>query len=148
MPALRWLYLTAQLSDRTAATCVAMSEAVHTVPHDRWTSMLPAAGSGQTLRERTWRMLFVWGRGDLRLDAPVISTPYAPAMEGLAWGFSSTARRPVYGVSLGLLVWTAGPLRRPLRLRLWQRPLHVRVGAGVAERCPPPLALSPGVCAL
>jgi hypothetical protein len=40
-------------------------------------------------------------------------------MEGLAWVFSSQERRPVYGFSLVLLVWTNGTLRIPLGLRLW-----------------------------
>jgi Transposase DDE domain len=40
-------------------------------------------------------------------------------MEGLAWVFSSQARRPVYGFALVLLVWTDGQLRSPVGLRLW-----------------------------
>jgi hypothetical protein len=40
MPALMWLYLTALLYDRTAGTCVAMSEALQTVSHDCLTRML------------------------------------------------------------------------------------------------------------
>jgi hypothetical protein len=67
MPALIWLYLTALLYDRTAATCVAMSEALQTVSHDRLTRMLHADWSGQTLLESACRMLFVWERGDLIL---------------------------------------------------------------------------------
>jgi hypothetical protein len=121
MPALIWLYLTALLYYRTAATCVAMSEALQTVSHDRLTRMLQADWSGQTLLESACRMLFVWERGYLILDDTVISKPYASAMEGLAWVFSSTERRPVYGLSLVLLVWTDGHLRIPLSLRLWHK---------------------------
>jgi hypothetical protein len=115
-----WLYRTALLYDRTAATCVAMSAALHTVSHDRLTRMLPADWSGHTLLERACRMLCVWDRGSLVLDDTVIPKPYASAMEGLAWGFSSTGRRPVYGLSLVLLVWSDGTLRIPLRMRLWR----------------------------
>ena len=121
MPALMWLYLTALLYDRTAATCVAMSEALHTVSHDRLTRMLQADWPGHTLLERACRLLVVWERGDLILDATVIPKPFATAMESLAWVFSSQERRPVYGFSLVLLVWTDGTLRIPLSLRLWRQ---------------------------
>jgi Transposase DDE domain len=120
MPALLWLYLTALLYDRTAATCVAMSEALQTVSHDRLTRLLHADWSGQTLLEHACRMLFVWERGYLSLDDTVIPKPFATAMESLAWVFSSQERRPVYGFSLVLLVWTDGTLRIPLSLRLWR----------------------------
>ena len=42
-------------------------------------------------------------------------------MEGLAWVFSSQERKPVYGFSLVLLVWTNGTLRIPLGIRLWHK---------------------------
>jgi hypothetical protein len=45
--------------------------------------------------------------------------PFATALEGLAWGFSSQEPRPAYGFSLVLLVWTNGALRIPLGRRLW-----------------------------
>jgi hypothetical protein len=100
---------------------VAMSEALQTVSHDRLTRMLQADWSGQTLLESACGMLFVWERGYLVLDDTVIPKPYATAMEGLAWVFSSTERRPVYGLSLVLLVWTDGTLRIPLSMRLWRK---------------------------
>jgi putative transposase len=121
MPQLIWLDLTALLYYRTAATCVAMSEALQTVSHDRLTRMLQADWSGQTLLESACRMLFVRERGYLILDDTVIAKPSATAMEGLAWVFSSTERRPVYGLSLVLLIWTDGHLRIPLNLRLWHK---------------------------
>lgn len=121
MPALIWLYLTALLYYRTAATCVAMSEALQTVSQDRLTRMRQADGSGQTLLERACRLLFVWERGYLIFDDTGIPKPYATAMEGLAWVCSSTERRPVYGLSLVLLIWTDGTLRIPLSRRLWHK---------------------------
>lgn len=121
MPALIWLYLTALLYYRTAPTCVAMSEALQTVSHDCLTRMLQADWSGQTLLERACRLLFVWERGYLILDDTVIPKPFATAMESLAWVFSSQERRPVYGFSLVLLVWTDGTLRIPLSVRLWRK---------------------------
>jgi putative transposase len=121
MPEVIWLYLTALLYYRTSASCVALAEALETVSHDRLTRMLQADWSGQTLLERACRMLFVWDRGYLILDATVIPKPFATAMEGLAWVFSSQERRPVLGFSLVLLVWTNGVLRIPLGIRLWHK---------------------------
>ena len=121
MPELLWLYLTALLYDRTSSSCVALAEALETVSHARLTRLLQAEWSGQTRLELAYRTLFVQQRGDLILDDTVIPKPLASAMEGLAGVFSSQERRPVYGFSLVLLVWTDGRLRIPLGLRLWRR---------------------------
>jgi putative transposase len=121
MPELLWRYLTALLYYRTSASCVALAEALETVSHDRLTRLLQAQWSGHTLLELAFRTLFVWQRGYLIIDDTVIPKPFATAMEGLAWVFSSQERRPVYGFSLVLLVWTDGRLRIPLGLRLWRR---------------------------
>ena len=59
----------------------------------------------------------MWGGS----DDTVIPQPFATAMESLAWVFSSQERRPVYGFSWVLLVWTDGTLRIPLSLRLWRK---------------------------
>jgi hypothetical protein len=66
-------------------------------------------------------MLFVWERGYLIIDDTVMATPFATSMEGLTWVFSSQERKPVYGFSLVLLVWTDGGRRIPLGLRLWRK---------------------------
>src|SRR5215510_5867767 len=105
MPELLWRYLTALLYDRTSATCVALAEALQTVSHDRLTRRLQADWSGQRLLESAVRTLFVWERGSLILDDTVVPKPFATAMEGLAWVFSSQEHKPVYGFSLVLLVW-------------------------------------------
>jgi hypothetical protein len=118
MPELICLYLTALLYYRTSASCVALAAALETVSHGRLTRMLPADWSGQTLLESACRLLFVWERGSLILDDTVIPEPFATAMEGLAWGFSSQERRPVLGVSLVLLVRTNGVLQIPRGMRL------------------------------
>ena len=83
--------------------------------------MLQADWSGQRLLEHACRILFVWERGYLILDDTVLPKPFATMMEGLAWVFSSQERRPVYGFSLVLLVWTDGTLRIPLGIRLWHK---------------------------
>ena len=121
MPSLVWLYLTALLYYRTAATCVALAEALQTVSHDRLTRMLQATWSGPTLLESAWRSLFVWERGDRVMDDTVVPKPFATAMEGLAWVYSSQERKPVYGFSLARLIWPNGVVRIPLGVRLWHR---------------------------
>lgn len=121
MPALIWLYLTALLYYRTSVSCVALAEALETVSHDRLTRLLQADWSGHTLLELAVRTLFVWERGYLILDDTVLPKPFATAIEGLAWVYSSQERKPVYGLSLVLLVWTNGTLRIPLSMRLWRR---------------------------
>ncbi len=121
MPELRWLYLTALLSCRTASRGVAFAEALATVSHDRLTRLLQAKWSGHTRLEWAYRTRFVRQGGDLILDDPVMPTPFASALEGLAGVFSSQERRPGSGFSLVLLVWTDGRRRSPLGLRLWRR---------------------------
>jgi putative transposase len=121
MPELLWLYLTALLYYRTSASCVALAEALQTVSHDRLTRMLQGDWSGHTLLELAFRTLFVWERGYLILDDTVIPKPFATTIDGLAWVFSSQERKPVYGLSLVLLVWTNGTLRIPLGVRLWHK---------------------------
>jgi putative transposase len=119
MPTLVWPYLTALLYYGTSTSCVALAEALQTVSHDRLTRMLQADWSGQTLLELAVRTLFVWERGYLILDDTVIPKPFATAIESLAWVYSSQERKPVYGLSLVLLVWTNGTLRIPLGIRFW-----------------------------
>jgi hypothetical protein len=121
MPTLLWHYLTALLYYHTSGSCVALAEALETVSHDRLTRLLQGDWSGQTLLELTFRTLFVWERGYLILDDTVIPKPFATAMESLAWVFSSQQRKPVYGFSLVLLIWTNGTLRIPLGIRLWRK---------------------------
>ncbi len=121
MPTLVWLYLTALLYYRTSSSCVALAEALETVSHDRLTRVLRADWSGHTLLELAWRTLFVWERGYLIIDDTVIPKPFATAIEGLAWVYSSQERKPVYGLALVLLVWTNGTVRIPLGMRFWHK---------------------------
>src|SRR5262249_34280651 len=121
MPELVWLYLTALLYFRTSASCVALAEALESVSHYRFTMLLHGSSSGPTLLELAVRTLFVWEQGSLIIDDTVIPKPFASAIEGLAWVFSSQEQQPVYGLSLGLLVWTNGTLRIPLGMRLWRK---------------------------
>jgi putative transposase len=121
MPTLVWHYLTALLYYRTSSSCVALADALKTVSHDRLTRLLQADWSGQILLELAVRTLFVRERGYLILDDTVIPKPFATAMEHLAWVYSSQERKPIYGFSLVLLVWTNGTVRVPLGVRLWHK---------------------------
>ena len=116
-----WLSRTALLYDRTSASCVALADVLPTVSPDRLTRVLRADWSGHTLLELAWRTLFVWERGYLIIDDTVIPKPFATAIEGLAWVFSSQERKPVYGLALVLLVWTNGTVRIPLGMRFWHK---------------------------
>ena len=51
----------------------------------------------------------------------MIPKPFATAIEGLAWVYSSQERKPVYGLALVLLVWTDGTVRIPLGMRFWHK---------------------------
>jgi DDE superfamily endonuclease len=121
MPELLWLYLTALLYYRTSVNCVALAEALETVSHDRLTRLLRSDRSGPRLLELACRTLFVWDRGDLIIDDTVMPKPFATAIEGLAWVFSSLERKPRYGLSRVRLVWTNGTRRVPLGRRLWHQ---------------------------
>jgi DDE superfamily endonuclease len=121
MPQLIWLYLTALLYYRTSVSCVALAEALETVSHDRLTRMLQSDWSGHTLLDVVCRTLFAWERGFLIIDDTVLAKPFATAIESLEWVYSSQEHKPVYGLSLVLLVWTNGFLRIPLGVRLWHR---------------------------
>jgi hypothetical protein len=65
--------------------------------------------------------LFVWEGGYLIIDDTVSPKPFAMAIEGLAWVFSGLERKPLYGLSIVLLVWTNGTLRIPLGMPLWRK---------------------------
>ena len=121
MPTLVWRYLTALLYSGTSSRCVALAEGLQTVSHDRLTRMLRADWSGHTRLELAVRTWFVRERGDLLLDDTVMPKPLATAMESLAWVYSSQERKPIDGFSLVLLVWTNGPGRVPLGVRLWHK---------------------------
>jgi hypothetical protein len=150
MPTLVWHYLTALLYYRTSTSCVALAEALKTVSHDRLTRLLQADWSGQRLLELAVRTLFVRERGYLLLDDTVMAKPFATAMESLAWVYSSQERRPVYGFSLVLLVWTNGTCRIPLGVRLWRKggPSKYALALELLSYARNRLTLSPGLCAL
>ena len=143
MPTLVWRYLTALLYDRTSATCVALAEALQTVSHDRLTRLLPADWSGQRLLEGLPHPVRR-ERGYLILDDTVIPKPFATAIEGLAWVFSSQARQPC--MASPSCCWSgrmggADSLRHAAVAQRW--PLQIGVGPGAPQLCPQPLALSP-----
>jgi hypothetical protein len=71
-----------------------LADALATVSHDRLTRRGQADGSGHTRLAVACRTLFGWERGDLMIDETVMAPPFARAIEGLAWGSSSRARKP------------------------------------------------------
>jgi hypothetical protein len=79
-------------------------------------------------------MLFVRERGDRSIDETVIPKPCATTMEGLAWLFSNQERKPVYGFSLVLLVWTDGVRRIPLGMCRWRRGGALRYDLALGRR--------------
>lgn len=83
--------------------------------------MLQREWSGHTRLDVVCRTLFAWERGFLMIDDTVLAKPFATAIESFAWVYSSPEHKPVYGLSLVLLVWTNGLLRMPLGVRLWHR---------------------------
>ena len=121
MPQLLWLYLTALLYERTSRRGVALAEALETASQDRLTSLLQGHRSGPTRLDRALRTLVVWDRGSLMSDDTGRAKPSATAIAGRAWVFSSRAQKPVYGVSVVVLIGTTGTPRLPLGLRLWRQ---------------------------
>jgi DDE superfamily endonuclease len=121
MPKRVWLDLTALLYYRTSASGMALAAGLQTGSHDGLPSLLQADWSGHTLLELAWRTLFAGERGYLIIDDTVLPKPFATAIEGLAWLYSSQERKPVYGRSLVLLVWTHETLRVPVGMHLWRR---------------------------
>ncbi len=75
--------------------------------------MLPGNWSGPTRLALPLRTLFAWTWGSRIHDNTVMPKPCATARAGLAWVFASQERQPVDGFSLGLLVWTHGPIQLP-----------------------------------
>ena len=121
MPALLGLSLTAWLYERTAGRGVALAEALESVSHDRLTRLLQGDWSGHTRLERVFRPLVVSERGSRLSEETGIPQPCATASESLAGVCSRQERQPVDGFSRGFLVWTHGPRRIPLGLRVWRQ---------------------------
>jgi hypothetical protein len=121
MPQLLWLYLTALLYQRASMRCVALAEALETGSQDRLTSLLQGHWSGPTRLDRAIRTRFGWDRGYLMSDDTIRAKPSTTAIEGRAWVFSSQEQKPVYGLSVVVLIWTKGTPRTPLGLRLWRQ---------------------------
>jgi hypothetical protein len=66
------------------------------------------------------RTRFAWERGSRIIDETVLPKPFATAIAGRAWVFSRQERKPVDGLWLVLLVWTAGTLRLPVGMCRWR----------------------------
>jgi hypothetical protein len=51
------------------------------------------------------------------VDDTVVDTSYAPLVGEAAWGWSSQDSKVLFGVSVVLLIWSAGQVRIPLACR-------------------------------
>lgn len=117
--------------------------------HDRVTRLWQGDGSGQTRLELVLRPRFGSERGARISAATVLPTPCATAMERLAGGVQPGTPAGLWllpglpGVDQGDAPHAAGPARVAAG-----RSLEVRLGARVAQRRPPSLALSAGGGAL
>jgi putative transposase len=121
MPEPLWVYLSALLYFTNITTCSAIADALDSVSHDRLTRLLQGTWSGHTLLNLALRTLFTVAGGSLILDDTVVDKPYARWLGEAAWVWSSKHNKVVFGVSLGLLVWTDGEIRIPLAYRVWHK---------------------------
>jgi hypothetical protein len=143
-----WLYLTALLYYRTSVSSVALAEALETVSHDRLTRWFRGNWSGHTLLNLAIRTRFVWERGSLMIDDTVLAKPFATAIEGLAWVFSSQEQKTLYGLPVVLLIWTNGTASHPVghAAVAQRRAFQGRIGARATQLRPQSLALLPRLC--
>jgi NADPH:quinone reductase-like Zn-dependent oxidoreductase/transposase len=103
------------------STCATMTEALAEASHDRLTRMLQGDWSGQTLLPLALGALFPVAGGSLIIDDTVVEKPYARRLGEAAWVRASKHRKVVFGVSVVLLVWTAGQTRIPVAFRVWKK---------------------------
>jgi hypothetical protein len=100
---------------------LAIAQALDKASHDRLTRMLRGQWSGQTLLDMALRTLFSVVGGSLIVDDTIVAKPYAALLEEAAWVWSTKQNRVVFGIPLGLLVWTNGQVRIPMAFRLWKK---------------------------
>jgi hypothetical protein len=105
----------------TMTTCAAIADAFDSVSHDCLTRMLQGPWSGHRLLDLALRALFTVAGGYRIVDDTVVAKPYARLLGEAAWVWSNKDRTVLFGVSVVLLVWTAGPSRIPLACRVWQK---------------------------
>jgi Transposase DDE domain len=119
MPEPLWISLLAVLYLTNFTTCAAISDAFASASPDQLPRLLQGTWSGHTLLNLALRLLFTVAGGYLILDDTGGEKPSARLLSDAAWVWSSKQRKVVCGGSVVLLVWTDGPRRIPLALRLW-----------------------------
>ena len=60
-------------------------------------------------------------RGRLIIDDTVLAKPFSSECPILAWLWSSSDRRYLFGISCVLIIWTDGHTRVPLGVRFWSK---------------------------
>lgn len=116
-----WPYVTALLYYTGFPTCKAMSEALQNISHDRLNRMLHGSWSANFLLDWVIRLLFRVAGGWLTIDDTIIEKPHAKRTFETFWVYSHTHKKPVWGISVVLLVWSNGQLRIPLGFRVWKK---------------------------
>jgi hypothetical protein len=120
MPEPLWIYLMALLYFTKVSACSTIAEVFTEVSHDCLTRMLNGSWSGQTLLDRTLRVLFTVVGGYLIVDDTVVEKPHAQLLNEAGWVWSSKRNKAIYGVSVVLVVWTDGQIRIPIGFRVWK----------------------------
>jgi|GEM_PF-778100 len=114
-------YIEALLYFTRYYTCTGMAIALQTISHDRLTRMLNGGWCSQTLFLWVLSMLFDLEAGWLSLDDTIIEKPHSKWAGELAWGYSHTHKKPTFGLTVVLLVWSNGVFRIPIGYRVWKK---------------------------
>jgi hypothetical protein len=96
------------------STCMSIAEAFAHATHDRLTRLRNGCWSGHRRLAVAWRTLLTVARGSLIVEATGVAQPSACRLGEVARVGSDTDKRVIFGVSVVLLVWTAGQVRMPV----------------------------------
>jgi putative transposase len=91
------------------------------ISHDALQRLLQIERDWNHLLRQRYRHLLNGRLGRLIIDDTVLAKPFSRACPMLAWLWSSSDRRYLYGISCVLLIWTNGHPRVPLGVRFWSK---------------------------
>jgi Transposase DDE domain len=115
-----WPSLAALLYFAEVCTCFVNAQALETPSDDRLIRMLKRRWSGHTLLELALRALFTVVGGGLIVDDRIVEKPHAVLLDEATRVGSAKHNQVVFGIPLGLLVWTNGHVQIRLAFRLWR----------------------------